>query len=43
MGIGFVVAVAPEKQTEVLRNVEAAGVGAQIIGEVVQQEGACFE
>ncbi len=43
MGIGFVIAVAPEKLTEVLRSLEAGGINGTVIGEVVQQEGVCFE
>ncbi len=43
MGIGFVVAAAPDRSEAVVRSLEADGFRAGRIGRVVAQEGLCFE
>ncbi|MCF7914832.1 MAG: phosphoribosylformylglycinamidine cyclo-ligase [Spirochaetaceae bacterium] len=43
MGIGFVLAAAPEQSERVVRSVEAEGITAGVIGRIRRQEGICFE
>lgn len=43
MGIGLVVAAAPDRSEAVVRSLEAAGFPAGRIGRVVAREGLCFE
>ncbi|MFW5715396.1 MAG: phosphoribosylformylglycinamidine cyclo-ligase [bacterium] len=43
MGIGFVVAAAPDRSEVLVRSLEAAGFPAGRIGRVVAREGLCFE